>query len=79
MVQYRLTASREALPQVGVVVHACGLTHWHMVVQEVVHLSPQQEDGTVTVHLMVDRWDIGKEEGPCALCGITWMEKQNHR
>jgi hypothetical protein len=77
-VQYRFTPSKEAAPRAGDVLHACGLTNWHMQVRRVLHTSAQSEDGTVDVKLAVWHAEIGKENRPCPVCGAPWMAASKH-
>lgn len=76
-IHYRMKPSKEPVPHVGNVLHACGLTNWHVVVLRVVRLFSPNEDGTRDVKMHVRRVDIGKEHRPCPICDATWMTHAN--
>ena len=72
-IHYRITPLKEPIPHVGSVLHACGLTNWHVVVLRIVRLFSPNEDGTIDVKMRVRRVDIGKECQPCPICDASWM------
>ena len=76
-IHYRMTPSKEPVPHVGSVLHACGLTNWHVVVLRMVNPFSPNEDGTIDVKMRVRRVDIGKEHQPCPICDATWMANAN--
>lgn len=73
-IYYRITPSKESVPQASDALHDCGLTCWHMLVLRVEEISPPNENGTMCVQMRVRRTEIGKEHRPCPLRGATrWI------
>jgi hypothetical protein len=72
-IQHRFTPSKEPAPKKGDILHACGFTNWHCIVLKIHRRLPPNEDGTMDVKMKVKRWEIGKEERPCPVCGAAWM------